>query len=355
MEVFISIGWENSESDNKSLKWLADQNLILKLVELLNPNSRNSSCINASRCLIDILTNCSPLNPNELINEFYRKPIIDKLFLFLKTTRHGLRIDNYNNNNNNNIPFGCCLSVVTVAIQAFINFKTSNSDFNKENHQLPILGMALDSMEDVFVLLDLNEQEKKQERTEKKVKNLKMLGDVRLKLVEYLLILLNTNESDIYKQIGKQEILSRLMNLFLYFENNNLFHGLVDYIFQIILENDDTFIKESLFCGGFLNQVQWGIEHNKAMRPIRLGYMGHLIKICTRIHILLGKSKKLQKALHDSKRRSLWDKLFSSDLEKEFKIIQIGFGEHKYSGSRPAASAEIAKAMSFEDRSACSM
>ena len=103
---------------------------------------------------------------------------------------------------------------------------------------------------------------------------IKILEEFRLKIVEFFLGCIESNNADIIKAIIQYHVLPEIINLFFTFENNSMLHNIIEKIIEISIKSfndNEELLKIILIEGKLLKRLCNGC--------INKGYSGHLIKI----------------------------------------------------------------------------
>ena len=103
---------------------------------------------------------------------------------------------------------------------------------------------------------------------------IKILEEFRLKIVEFFLGCIESNNADIIKAIIQYHVWPEIINLFFTFENNSMLHNIIEKIIEISIKSfndNEELLKIILIEGKLLKRLCNGC--------INKGYSGHLIKI----------------------------------------------------------------------------
>jgi len=142
-----------------------------------------------------------------------------------------------------------------------------------------------------------------------------------MKAVELFLVLFRSNYPEVNKELARLQVISFIMDLFFHYEWNNMLHGLVESIIRTILDTDSLVLKQSCFHDGKLSQRVFdayskNAEHVKKRRGCRLGYMGHLVRLCSAIAYVLDRDVKLKQTLLGEQEKD-WDAFVSGPLHQD--------------------------------------
>jgi len=100
-----------------------------------------------------------------------------------------------------------------------------------------------------------------------------------------------------------------------------MLHGLVESIIRTILDTDSLVLKQSTFIDGRLvdRVLEAYIRNKEAMKQrkgCRLGYMGHIVRLCGAIAYVLDRDMKLKQQLLQEKVKE-WDNFVAGDLHQD--------------------------------------
>jgi hypothetical protein len=109
-------------------------------------------------------------------------------------------------------------------------------------------------------------------------KNLKVLGQDRLKISEFFLCLARTQKIEFLEEMRKNEVIEEMTQIFIDFEFNSFFHQIYENFFSVFIDyyaNDEGVLEEILKKSKILERFANGCEFK--------GYAGHAVKIGTSI------------------------------------------------------------------------
>jgi serine/threonine-protein phosphatase 6 regulatory subunit 3 len=113
----------------------------------------------------------------------------------------------------------------------------------------------------------------------------KSLGMRRLKLVELVVILIQTRQDEVDAELISARVLPLCVGLFFEFEWSNMLHSLVEAIIINVVESGSTELQSSLLTDGkLLEGILKAYKQDEAgraePRSCRTGYIGHLNRLC---------------------------------------------------------------------------
>jgi hypothetical protein len=123
------------------------------------------------------------------------------------------------------------------------------------------------------------------------------------------------------KELAALNVISYIIDLFFKFEWNNMLHGLVESIIRTILDTDSLILKQSCFVSGrlvdrVLEAYAKNAEAVKAKKGCRLGYMGHVVRLCGAIAYVLDRDVKLKQQLLGEQIKE-WDAFVAGPLHQD--------------------------------------
>jgi len=100
-----------------------------------------------------------------------------------------------------------------------------------------------------------------------------------------------------------------------------MLHGLVESIIRTILDTDSLVLKQSCFADGklvtrVLDAYSKNAQNVKGKKACRLGYMGHLVRLCGAIAYVLDRDLKLKEILLGEQQKE-WDAFVAGPLHQD--------------------------------------
>eukprot|EP01083_Nonionella_stella_P048399 129431_1 len=177
------------------------------------------------------------------------------------------------------------------------------------------------------------------------------LGAVRMKVVELLVAVLRSNYPPVYERISELELIPRCLGLFFEYPWNNLLHGLVEHVIQMILSGDSIPLKTTLFKrADVVGKLLEAHRQNDAQTRYRLGFMGHITRISNTIVNQALSDELLEKFCNESDE---WNLYTNGKLSIENEKLNIQLGGHRPNGSFIEDSEdEMYDAGTFEEQAA---
>ncbi|XP_072965394.1 uncharacterized protein [Typha angustifolia] len=145
------------------------------------------------------------------------------------------------------------------------------------------------------------------------------LGKHRLKIVEFVTVLLETGDEAAVKELIKSGAIQRIMDLFFEYPFNNLLHHHVEALILSALESKHSAIIDHIFgdCSiiekllqadktPFLSNSNAVTIPTAERKPVRAGYIGHITQICNKLVQLGSSNNQIRAYLQESKEWIDW-------------------------------------------------
>lgn len=395
MELLIRMGWDDGTQDGAGLAyndnegelgvnpmWLSDENLVGKLIDRLSPQHQDKpNVINHISCvMVDIVMRSQPTSPLlvELVRQMLLPERLNKLFVHAFAGRFE--------------SLAHPLSVAIVLVQSDTDRRLTEREeacgqnLTEDQHRewaeakareplSPILQQVVNVLPQLLEVLDGQWTGAENAVAEVNTQRGKLipLGTTRIKIVSLILQLVRSETED-YRLVGKggdggnsvaghlvkHGVLGKLLELFFECHWNNMLHGLVENLVHTILDTMDdgteedeehedeeeevptsiTILRNDLFGkANLLGRLQDAYAMNEEAvkrepRDGRLGFMGHLIRICGELrechNVWTKLKKKLTKAqVLPPERLAQWEAFMKGDAAKELERQQILLGGHR--------------------------
>ncbi|KAK9072612.1 hypothetical protein SSX86_009047 [Deinandra increscens subsp. villosa] len=337
MEVLVRlVGADDHIYPNPTdvMQWLADSNLLEMIVDKLSPSNSSEVHANAAETLCTITRNA----PSPLASKLSSSSFVARIF--------GHALEDSNSKSGLVHSLSVCISLLdpnrSPPSLLFHSFRgqhlyESNVQINQET-----VGAMLPKLGDLLILLNVSLDEKILPTTYGQLKP--PLGKHRLKIVEFIAILLKTRN-----EIAEQELISsgtiqRVLDLFFEYPYNNALHHHVESIIFSILESKNNIIIDHLFqeCGLLKKILQTDknpiLSDEADQRTLaaagrntpRVGNLGHLTRIANKI-IQLGNSDNcIQTHIQES---SEWNEWQTTVLQERNIVENV----YRWACGRPTA------------------
>eukprot|EP00250_Pteridium_aquilinum_P014960 c22305_g2_i1 orf=539-3184(+) len=267
-----------------TLHWLADTDLLELLMDKLSPPNSSEAHANAA----DTLSAVSRLSQSELATKLSSPSFIARLF------RHALEDQDSKSTLVHSL--SVCISLldpkryVMVGMGRFQHVPDSSMAASPET----IDGM-LQRLGDLLQLLDVQNDERMLPTTYGELRP--PLGTHRLKIVEFLAVLLRTNSEGARQELVRLGAIQLILKLFFDYPFNNLLHHHVENIIASCIESNNKMLIDHLledcnlvarllqadenpFVLSSNNQPTIPASHKP---PPRVGNLGHLTRIANRL------------------------------------------------------------------------
>jgi hypothetical protein len=274
------------DSDSGILQWLKEGNLIRSVLDKFEPTLDADVHEHAAAALTDIV-NISNNKPSLLMEELESEETLNHLFKYIldeKATTslvHGL-------------------TVVVELLRR--NAKPVHETISSLDSLSPVLRVSLSHLPHFSSLLT-----KSNGTIPSTVGEIEPFGTNRLKILEFVLALLQTNYKCVEDKLLELDVITICLDLFNKFVWNNFLHAHIETLIKHILIHDNESLKLSLISKSKL--LDKLIEADRAntedlLKPkgIRRGNMGHLIRIVLALNEQMsGNNEELKKLINEHK------------------------------------------------------
>ncbi|KAK6936051.1 SIT4 phosphatase-associated protein family [Dillenia turbinata] len=326
MEVLIRlVGADDHMYPNSFdiMQWLADSNLLEMIVDKMNPSNPPEVHANAAETVCAITRNA----PSALASKLSSPSFVARIF------SHALEDSHSKSGLVNSL--SVCISL--------LDPKRSYSPLmhsirSQHMYELPIpvnpetIGAMLPKLGDLLMLLNLSSDEKFLPTTYGELRP--PLGRHRLKIVEFIAVLLKTSNEVAEGELVRSGTIKRVLDLFFEYPYNNMLHHHVESIILSSLESKNAVIFDHLFqecdligkilqtdeqpaLSGELNQPTLPAAARKAPR---VGNIGHITRISNRLIQLGSSNSHIQSYLQGS---ASWGEWQSTVLQERNAIENV--------------------------------
>ncbi|KFK32305.1 hypothetical protein AALP_AA6G225000 [Arabis alpina] len=329
------------------MRYLADSDLLEMIVEKLNPSSPPEVQANAAETLCAITRNA----PSALATKLSSPGFVSKIF--------GHAIEDSHSKSGLVHSLTVCISLLdprrSAASSPFFNSYRGQHMFESP---VPVtqetIGAMLPKLGDMLVLLSVASDSKVLPTTYGELRP--PLGKHRLKIVEFIAVLLKSGNEAAGKELASSGTIKRILDLFFEYPYNNALHHQVESIILSCLENkSETMVnhileecdlirkilssdKDSVLAGDNLPTI---VAVGK--KPPRVGYVGHITRLWNKI-VQLSDSNGLIKASLQG--NSEWNEWQSSVLQKRNTVENV----YRWACGRPTALQDRTRDSDEEDR-----
>ncbi|KAK1435141.1 hypothetical protein QVD17_00901 [Tagetes erecta] len=316
------------------MQWLADSNLLEMIVDKLSPSSPSEVHANAAETLCTITRNA----PSPLASKLSSSSFVARIF--------GHALEDSHSKSGLVHSLTVCISLLdpnrSPTSLLFHSFRAQHLYDSTLQINQETVGAMLPKLSDLLILLNISLDEKILPTTYGQLKP--PLGKHRLKIVEFIAVLLKTGN-----EIAEQELISsgtiqRILDLFFEYPYNNALHHHVESIIISILESKNNIIIDHLFqeCGllkkilqtdnspilsGEVNQPTLAAAGRK---PPRVGNLGHVTRIANKITQLGNIDSCIQTHIQES---SEWNEWQTTVLQERNIVENV----YRWACGRPTA------------------
>ncbi|PPS06954.1 hypothetical protein GOBAR_AA13676 [Gossypium barbadense] len=270
------------------MQWLADSNLLEMIVDKLSPSCAPEVHANAAETLCAITRNV----PSALATKLSSPSFVARIF------GHALEDSHSKSGLVNSL--SVCISLLDPKRSA-INSSLMYSFRNQLMYEPPIpvnsetINAMLPQLGDLLMLLSVSSDEKILPTTYGELRP--PLGKHRLKIVEFIAVLLRTGNEAAQNELVNSGAIRRVLDLFFEYPYNNALHHHVESIILSCLEskNDaivDHLLQECDLIGKFLQTDKHQILSSNSNQPTlvaagkratRVGNIGHITRISNKL------------------------------------------------------------------------
>ncbi|KAF9675204.1 hypothetical protein SADUNF_Sadunf09G0007800 [Salix dunnii] len=317
------------------MQWLADSNLLEMIVDKLSPSNPPEVNANAAETLCAITRNA----PSALATKLSSPSFVARIF------GHALEDSHSKSGLVNSL--SVCISLLDPK-RSSMSSPLMHSFRSQHMYESPIpvnpetISAMLPKLGDLLMLLNVLSDEKILPTTYGELKP--PLGKHRLKIVEFIAVLLRTGNEATEMELVSSNTIKRILDLFFEYPYNNALHHHVESIIMSCLETKsdamvDHLLQECDLIGKFLqtdnNPVISG-DTNKPTLPAagkrapRVGNLGHITRISNKLVQLGNSSSRIQIYLQEN---SEWNEWQASVLQERNAVENV----YRWACGRPTA------------------
>ncbi|GJP34040.1 hypothetical protein CLOM_g18513 [Closterium sp. NIES-68] len=320
------------------LEWLAETSLLDTLLSQLSAQSSSDVHANAAECLSAIARTA----PSALASQLSTPKYIGKFFEHvLEAPRSMTSVIN---------SLSVCITLLDPkraappgAMRNQLQYQLQNQQYQQQQQVVTVETVEgmVQRLGELIAILDLSNDDKVLPTTYGELRP--PLGIHRLKIVEFIGVLLGTNSERVREELVRLGGVRTCLDLFFRFHFNNFLHHHVERMVMAILESGSSLLLEHLFVEcDMLNRVMTAYDDPhapdsrpepraaSARVPARSGYMGHLTRIANRICQLGASNPQIEGYIQANARWSDWQK---NVLRKRLLLENV----YQWSCGRPAA------------------
>lgn len=313
MEVLVRlVGADDHMYPNSMdvMQWLADSNLLEMIVDKLSPSNPPEVHANAAETLCAVTRNA----PSPLATKLASSSFVARIC--------GHALEDSHSKSGLVHSLSVCISLLDP--RRSIPSPMLHSFRNQHVYESPVhvnqetVGAMLPKLGDLLMLLNVSSDEKILPTTYGELRP--PLGKHRLKIVEFIAVLLKTGNEVAENELVSSGTIRRVLDLFFEYPYNNSLHHHVESIIFSCLESKHNVIVDHLFqeCGlvtkllrtdsspilsGELNQPTLPASGRSAPR---LGNLGHITRISNKLIQLGNSDNRIQTHIQENSEWSDW-------------------------------------------------
>ncbi|XP_056861331.1 uncharacterized protein LOC108862205 [Raphanus sativus] len=329
------------------MQWLADSNLLEMIVDKLKPSSPPEVQGNAAETLCAISRNA----PSALATQLSSPGFVARIF--------GHAFEDSHSKSGLVHSLSVCTSLLdprkSAASSSMFSYRGQQHMFESP---VPVsqetIGAMLPKLSDLLMLLNVASDSTVLPTTYGELRP--PLGKHRLKIVEFIAVLLRTGSEVAQKELVSSGIIKRTLDLFLEYPYNNALHHQVEAIILSCLESKSDLmvnhiLRECNMIGKFLasdkdSDLAGDSQPTVAAtgkKPPRVGYIGHITRISNKIGQLSNSNDQLKGYLQEN---SEWNEWQSSVLQERNTVENV----YRWGCGRPTTVQDRTRDSDEEDK-----
>ncbi|KVI09335.1 Armadillo-type fold [Cynara cardunculus var. scolymus] len=324
------------------MQWLADSNLLEMIVDKLSPSSSPEVHANAAEALCAITRS----TPSPLASKLSTSSYVTRIF--------GHALEDSHSKSGLVHSLSVCISLLdpkrSVPSSFFNSFRGQHVYESSVQVNQETVGAMLPKLGDLLMLLSVSLDEKILPTSYGQLKP--PLGKHRLKIVEFIAVLLKTRNETAEKELITSGTIQRVLDLFFEYPFNNALHHHVESIIYSCLESRNDAIIDHLFqdCGmvtkvlqtdscptlsGKVNQVSGAAAVDPTLpasgrNAPRVGNLGHVTRIANKIMQLGNSDSRIQTHIKESRE---WNEWQATVLQERNMVENV----YRWACGRPSA------------------
>ncbi|XP_014493886.1 serine/threonine-protein phosphatase 6 regulatory subunit 3 isoform X2 [Vigna radiata var. radiata] len=318
------------------MKWLAESNLLEMIVDKLSPASPPEVHVNVAETLCTITRVASS---STLAMKLSSPSFVAKIL--------GYALEDSHSKSSLVNSLSVCISLLDPKRSAIPSpFFHSFRSQNMYEPPIPVnpdtIGAMLPKLGELLVLLDVSSDNKVLPTTYGELRP--PLGKHRLKIVEFIAVLLKTGNEVAEKELANSGTIRRVIDLFFEYPYNNSLHHHIESIISSCLESKsnaiiDHVLRDCDLVGRFIQADKNSIlsaESNQPTVPAagkrgtRIGNIGHITRIFNKLVHLAHNQSHIVKCLQEN---SEWNEWQATVLQQRNVVENV----HRWACGRPTA------------------
>ncbi|XP_048324155.1 uncharacterized protein LOC107411354 isoform X2 [Ziziphus jujuba] len=317
------------------MQWLAESNLLEMIVDKLNPTCPPEVHANAAETLCAITRNA----PSALATKLSSPSFVSRIFA------HALEDSHSKSGLVNSL--SVCISLLDPKRSAassplFHSFRSQHMYDSPIPVNPETVAAMLPKLGDLLMLLNVSSDEKILPTTYGELRP--PLGKHRLKIVEFIAVLLRSNNEAAEKELVNSGTIKRVIDLFFeYPYNNSLHHHIESIIFSCLESKNDAIVDHLLRECNLIGKILQTDKHpilsadvDKPTLPAagkrapRGGNLGHITRISNKLAQLRNSQSCIQSSLQDN---SEWNEWQATVLQERNSVENV----YRWACGRPTA------------------
>ncbi|KAI3520522.1 hypothetical protein L1887_09971 [Cichorium endivia] len=324
------------------MQWLADSNLLEMIVDKLNPSASPEVHANAAETLCAITRSA----PSPLASKLSSSSYVTRIF--------GHALEDSHSKSGLVHSLSVCISLLdpkrSSPSSLFNSFRGQHMYESPVKVNQDTVDAMLPKLGDLLMLLNVSLDEKVLPTSYGQLKP--PLGKHRLKIVEFIAVLLKTGNQTTEKELIASGTIQRVLDLFFEYPFNNALHHHVESIIYSCLESTNDTIIDHLFqdCG-LITKIQQADNYPAVNQPTllasgrnapRVGNLGHVTRIANKIIQLANSDSRIQSHIKES---SGWNEWQASVLQERNMVENV----YRWTCGRPSALQERSRDSDEDD------
>lgn len=288
------------------MQWLADSNLLEMIVDKLNPSAPPEVHANAAETLCAITRTA----PSPLASKLSSSSYVTRIF--------GHALEDSHSKSGLVHSLSVCISLLdpkkSTPSSLFNSFRGQHMYESPVQVNQETVGAMLPKLGDLLMLLNVSLDDKILATSYGQLKP--PLGKHRLKIVEFIAVLLKTGNQTAEKELIASGTIQRVVDLFFEYPFNNALHHHVESIIYSCLESRNDTMMDHLFqdCS-LITKIQQADNYSTLNQPTlvasgrnppRVGNLGHVTRIANKIIQLANSDSRIQTHIKESSEWSEW-------------------------------------------------
>ncbi|XP_075506330.1 uncharacterized protein LOC142543148 isoform X1 [Primulina tabacum] len=337
MEVLVRLVGADDQFYPSSLdvmQWLTCSNLLEMIVDKLNILSSPEVHANAAETLCAITRNA----PSPMFTKLSSPSFVERIFA------HALEDSQSKSSLVHSL--SVCISLLdpkrSISSPVMYSFRSQHTCESTINVNPDTVGAMLPKLGELLILLNVSSDEKMLPTTYGELRP--PLGKHRLKIVEFIAVLLKTGNVVAEKELVNSGTIERVLNLFFEYPYNNALHHHVESIVYSCLDSTDVATREHLLLECHLVEKILQIEKSPMLsgdlgqptvptfgrQAPKAGYFGHLTRISNKLVQLGSNDTRIQMHLQEN---SEWNEWLSTGLQERNMMENV----YRWACGRPTA------------------